>query len=134
MFLFLAAQDIKRMSAGLLDSEGRLLSFQNFETSPELYLFTISEFLRDHLASLESLEGLVVVSGPGSFTSTRIMVTIANALSFAKDLPIVGVENSARLSGEELIRDFGKDWVKKLSKKFISPVYDRPPNITVKVV
>ena len=115
-----------------MDSAGHLLAFQNFETSPELYLFTISEFLQDHLASLEALEGLIVVSGPGSFTSTRIIVTIANALSFAKDLPIIGVENSARLSGEELIRDSGKDWIKKTSKKFISPIYDRPPNITLK--
>lgn len=132
MILFLAAQDISRMEAGLLDSEGRFLSFQDFVVAPERYLATTADFLRDHLVSLESLEKIVVVSGPGSFTSTRIIVTIANALAFAKSLPVIGVENTARQGGEELIRASGLLWAKQKTAGFVTPVYDRPPHITLK--
>ncbi|MFA6132192.1 MAG: hypothetical protein WC702_04015 [Patescibacteria group bacterium] len=134
MILFLAAQDITRMEAGLLDSEGRLLSFQEFTVAPEGYLATTAEFLHDHLVSPEALEKIVVVSGPGSFTSTRIIVTIANALAFAKKLLVIGVENAARQGGEEMIRTSGAIWVKQKTEGFVTPVYDRPPHITIKKV
>jgi len=132
MILFLAAQDISRMEAGLLDSDGRLLSFQEFNVSPEKYLATVAEFLNNHSTLLEVLKKIIVVSGPGSFTSTRIIVTIANALSFAKQIPVVGVENSARQDGEELIRTLGEVWAKQKVEGFATPVYDRPPHITIK--
>lgn len=134
MILFLAAQDISRMEAGLLDSKGRLLSFQEFSVAPEGYLATVAQFLTDHLASPEALEKIVVVSGPGSFTSTRIIVTIVNTLAFAKKLSVFGVENAARQGGEELIRKSGLSWAKQKTEGFVSPVYDRPPNITIKRV
>ncbi len=40
------------------------------------------------------LAKLVVCSGPGSFTGTRIGVTIAQALSFALDVPAVGIKKA----------------------------------------
>jgi tRNA A37 threonylcarbamoyladenosine modification protein TsaB len=134
MILFLAAQDISRMEAALLDSEGRFLSFQEFAASPEEYLATTGRFLVEHAASFEDLERIVVVSGPGSFTSTRVIVTIANTFTFARNLPIVGVANAARLGGEELIRQAGRKWVKQKTEGFIRTVYDRPPHITIKKV
>lgn len=132
MILFLAAQDISRMEAGLLDNEGRLLSFQEFTIPPEKYLATMAEFLHSQSVLPETLKKIIVVSGPGSFTSTRIIVTIANALSFAKQISVIGVENSARQSGEELIRTLGESWAKQKTEGFATPVYDRPPHITIK--
>lgn len=132
MILFLAAQDISRMEAGLLDSGGRLISFQNFLAAPEKYLATAAQFLFDHSTLLDSLEKIVVVSGPGSFTSTRIIVTIANSLAFAKSLPIIGVDNSARQNGEDLIRESGSSWAEQKIDGFVCPIYDRPPHITIK--
>jgi len=132
MILFLAAQDISRMEAGLLNSEGRLISFQNFSVPPERYLVTVNQFLIDNSVSLESLKKIVVVSGPGSFTSTRIIVTIANSLAFTKSLPIIGVENSTKQCSEDIIREFGLFWAEQKTTEFVSPVYDRPPHITIK--
>lgn len=132
MILFLAAQDISRMEAGLLDSEGRLLSFQEFSIAPEAYLATLAQFFVDHLISLEALEKIIVVAGPGSFTSTRIIVTIANALAFAKGLPIIGLANAARQNGEEMIRVSGLLWARQKTEGFVTPVYDRPPHIIIK--
>lgn len=132
MILFLAAQDISHMEAGLLDSEGRLLSFQEFSVTPEDYLATLAQFFVDHLISPEALEKIIVVAGPGSFTSSRIIVTIANALAFAKRLPIIGVVNVVHQNGEEMIRESGLLWVKQETEGFVTPVYDRPPHITIK--
>jgi len=132
MLLFLSAQDISCLEVGLLDSTGRLFSFQSIKTSPEKFLLTISEFLKENKTPLEALQKIVVVSGPGSFTSTRISVTIANALSFAKNIPVIGLENSLKKGGEELITEFGQGWIEQKTEGFVVPFYDRPPHITLK--
>lgn len=62
-------------------------------------------------ANLESLTGITVESGPGSFSSVRIGVTIANALSYALRIPVTALPSK--------------------KKGFpVVPFYDRPPSIT----
>jgi tRNA threonylcarbamoyladenosine biosynthesis protein TsaB len=39
--------------------------------------------------SLENIDGIVCFKGPGSFTGLRIGITVANALAYAEDIPIV---------------------------------------------
>jgi hypothetical protein len=132
MFLFLSAQDINFMEVGLLEENGRLFSFQKIITPPENFLSNLSSFLYEQKVSWEIIKKIVVVSGPGSFTSTRLIVTIANAISFARKLPIVGITNSEKKNSEELIIEQGRDWAILNGVSFVSPVYDRPPNITIK--
>jgi tRNA threonylcarbamoyladenosine biosynthesis protein TsaB len=50
----------------------------------------IDEFLSDNGQSLDSVTGLFVFQGPGSFTGLRIGLTVMNTLSYAKSVPIVG--------------------------------------------
>jgi len=54
----------------------------------------------------EDITEIEVNPGPGSFTGTRIGVTIANALGYALSVPVNG------------------------QKKSIEPVYSAPPSIT----
>ena len=42
---------------------------------------------------LTDLEGIVCYQGPGSFTGLRIGLTVANALSYSYDLPIVAQQD-----------------------------------------
>ncbi|HBR80271.1 MAG: hypothetical protein UX09_C0030G0009 [Candidatus Uhrbacteria bacterium GW2011_GWE2_45_35] len=132
MLLFLSAQDINFLEVGLIDVQGQLLSFKKVEVPPEKYLATVSEFLDEQKISADDLTKIIVVSGPGSFTASRLTVTIANSLSFAKNLPIIGIENPDRQNGEALIKKKAQAWIDLSPNKFVSPVYDRPPNITVK--
>lgn len=39
-----------------------------------------------------AIKAVAVVSGPGSFTGTRIGVTVANSIGFALKIPVVGVD------------------------------------------
>ena len=50
----------------------------------------IHELLKKHGWDWPDLKGLVVYSGPGSFTGLRIGLTVANTLAESLSLPIIG--------------------------------------------
>ena len=74
--------------------------------------------------SWKDITGLAVFKGPGSFTGLRIGITVFNTLSYANDLPIVGV------SGEE----WRKNGVDRLTAgendTVVLPDYGAEANIT----
>ena len=80
----------------------------------------IDEILNKSSISAKDLKSIVCYKGPGSFTGLRIGMSVANAMAYAYDLPIVATT--------------GKDWIqagiKKLAvgktDKFALPKYDRP--------
>jgi tRNA threonylcarbamoyladenosine biosynthesis protein TsaB len=84
----------------------------------------IQTFLSDNNTSTDELRGIIVFSGSGSFTGLRIGATVANALAYSQNIPVVAGE--------------GDDWLaqglQKLSAaevgKYVIPTYDREPNIT----
>ncbi len=49
--------------------------------------------------TIDDITGIIILSGPGSFTSLRIGHTVANALADSLDIPIVGA--------------MGDDWLKE---------------------
>jgi tRNA threonylcarbamoyladenosine biosynthesis protein TsaB len=51
----------------------------------------VDAVLRQGGAQASSLEGLVVGTGPGSFTSLRMGLSAGRALAFALDVPLAGV-------------------------------------------
>lgn len=71
----------------------------------DVFGFLISCFEKENLTPQDITE-IEVNPGPGSFTGTRIGVTIANALSFSLKVPVNG------------------------QTKSIEPVYSSPPSIT----
>lgn len=80
---------------------------------------------------LSSARGVCVVAGPGSFSSVRTGVLYANLLSRLFRIPLVGVtleeaKDLDALSGRLLdtryaIRD----------TRYVAPLYDAEPNITI---
>lgn len=133
MVLFLSAQDIREFEAAVSDQDGRLLHAAKVAAPPEEFLASLHALLAGWTVSLDELSGVVVVTGPGSFTSTRISVTIANGIAFAKEIPVVGIENDAREPIESLVEEgLWKPLLAKSPKGFTVPVYDRPPHITAR--
>lgn len=126
MYFFLSSQDLKTLDLCLFDQAG-IKQQAHLETTPESFLFSLDQTLTQWGITLDVIKGIVVVSGPGSFTSSRLSVIMANAIAFRFGIPLLGIPNPERLSPEELIKNVD---LSKLSESFVQPVYDRPPFIT----
>lgn len=79
------------------DSERVAYSWEAGRTLARDMLQFLSEKLAENDASFDSLTGIGVYSGPGSYTGLRIGITVLNTLAQSKGIPIVGVS--------------GDDWV-----------------------
>lgn len=70
------------------------------------------------------LTGVIVYRGPGSFTGLRIGANVANAISYAQDIPIVGTNGETWLAkGVERLNAGQND-------KIALPEYGAAPHIT----
>ena len=112
---------------GLWRSADQSVAIESWESGRQLaddLLPRIERLLSGHDAVFKDLAGLVVFAGPGSFTSLRIGLTVANTIAYANDCPIVSAS--------------GDDWIKggfiKLksakSGDFTLPEYGAEANIT----
>lgn len=112
---------------GLLDSDGQQLDHELWQSGRELsdgLLAHIETLIKKQSAGFSDLAGTIVYEGPGSFTSLRIGLTVANTMAYAQNIPIVGTT--------------GDDWIKLgLSKlktakpgDYVMPQYGAEANIT----
>ena len=123
--LAIQAQDIREITIGLVQDQ-KLIKQKTWNAPPEEYLARLQETLSTWGVSFDLFEAIVVVTGPGSATATRVSVTIANTLGFALNLPVYGLENSDQVSLKELMATNTTG----ASEAFVFPVYQRPPIIT----
>lgn len=103
MTLYLDSADNTQVLIRLGDKE-----FVNKVDSPrnqDVFGFLLSCLEKEGLRQ-EDISEVEVNPGPGSFTGTRIGVTIANALGFALGIPVNGQKNP------------------------VEPTYSSPPSIT----
>ena len=95
MLLLTIRTDRPEAEIGLYDGATQLV-YETWQAHRQL-AETIHQKLSDLLASqdktLESLEGIVVFQGPGSFTGLRIGITVANALAMGLEFPIVTTQD-----------------------------------------
>jgi len=86
---------------------------------------TIESMLADHAKTWQDIQAIVCYEGPGSFTGLRIGLSVANALRYALEVPIVAVG--------------GDDWIDKgitrlqagEQDEIALPFYGRDANITI---
>ena len=136
MILFIKSQDIAEVEFAII-KEGEIVSKTKRAVSPEKQLFELDAFLKEEKVGLDQLEKVFVVSGPGSFTASRLSVTIANTISFVKDIPVVSIKNEDGLSLEELVQGMHPSITMSAHSgdntaqaRFASPSYNKPPRIT----
>lgn len=128
MLLFLMAQDIHSITFGSID-ETIIKDIQTVQTPPERYLKCLAEWLDHTSVRLKNVDGIVAVLGPGSFTSCRMSLMIANTIAFTQQISIIPLENPKRLVAEELLHSCA--WQTIVSQPFVWPVYDRAAHIGV---
>lgn len=83
----------------------------------------IEQQLRAADVQWDDIKGVIVYSGPGSFTGLRIGITIANTIAYAQSIPIVGV------TGDDWIAD-GKKRIVADPQTIVMPEYGQAPHIT----
>jgi tRNA threonylcarbamoyladenosine biosynthesis protein TsaB len=90
----------------------------------------IERLLKKNKIKLGDLSGIIVVSGPGGFTSVRIGVVTANTLGFALGIPVAGIRKVEGATVKELIREGLKRLKKVKVGEIVLPFYGKEPNIT----
>lgn len=89
----------------------------------------LTAIAKDWDAYVDALKGVIVVSGPGSFSSIRTGVLYGNLFSRFLGLPMYEVKGEGELNAHAALERIKSDELKR--KGYIEPVYDREPNITV---
>ena len=84
----------------------------------------IADLLKKHNLSVDDIEGVLVNKGPGSFTGLRIGISVANALSYSLNIPIVGAQDENWIEKGIMILATGKNSLP------VTPFYGSDVNIT----
>ena len=123
MFLVLDASQKDIIHIILFDKEKKV-DYNQSGKNREL-LQEIVTFLEKEKRKKEDVFGIAVVIGVGSFTSTRIAVTVANSWAFAQSIPVLGITKEEMYNNESLISSFKKQSI----GKYITAEYSAEPNI-----
>jgi len=91
----------------------------------------INKIMKKNKVKFNELKGIITVTGPGPFTSLRIAVAIVNTLAYTLKIPVAGIQiKRKKLTTPQII----KEGLLKLEKEkvgtYVSPFYDKEPNIT----
>ncbi|MBU0597723.1 tRNA (adenosine(37)-N6)-threonylcarbamoyltransferase complex dimerization subunit type 1 TsaB [Patescibacteria group bacterium] len=132
MILIIDSSGNDNFVIALTSSKGELVAeklVQGQFINAEKILPAIEQVMSENKIKTSDLSGIGVVAGPGGFTSLRIGIIIANALSYALKIPIIGFKKD-QFNG---LPDLAKKCAKKITKSKIhsvAPFYGREPNIT----
>ncbi len=110
-----------------LIEKNQIVTHETWQAHRELadtILQKINTILESKNCKLADIGGLIVFTGEGSFTGLRIGTTVANAIAYSNNVPIVVS------SGSDWI-DTGLKEIKEAKPgKLAVPIYHSEPNIT----
>lgn len=90
------ADNVTQMSL-FSPEQSQLVAEETWDSGRELadrLLDHLQQLLSKHDATFANLTGLIIFSGPGSFTSLRIGHTVLNALADSLNIPVVGAQGN----------------------------------------
>ncbi len=110
-----------------LIEKNQIVTHETWQAHRELadtILQKIEAIIESKNCKLADISGLIVFTGEGSFTGLRIGTTVANAIAYSNNVPIVVS------SGSDWI-DTGLKEIKEAKPgKLAVPIYHSEPNIT----
>lgn len=126
MIILTIRTDKPEAEIGLYDDQKQLkyIKWQAHRELSNTIHTKLEEILNKLSIKLSEVEGIVCFEGPGSFTGLRIGLSVANALAYALEVPIVasGSDDWIKLGIQDLMS--GKN------QKIILPKYGSEPNVT----
>ncbi|KKW28593.1 MAG: hypothetical protein UY72_C0067G0007 [Candidatus Uhrbacteria bacterium GW2011_GWD2_52_7] len=126
MMLYVNGQDIERLVLGVICDAAWEVAPVTFAAAPEGYLAAIDAFLREQGRDRRQVTTLVVVRGPGSATSLRSSLALANAWAFAQSIELVGVEKCRDEDDDVILSQVAHAHTAPL----LTPLYEQPAKIT----
>lgn len=124
MQLLLDARFATTIQVGFWDESSKP-TFAEYQRSG----MSLLEFLEQH-TEVRKLEGIIVIPGPGGFSTVRAAALFANLASFAMKIPTLAIRPKPSESLEEIFAR-GKSELKRNKKsESIEPLYAGSPNIT----
>lgn len=132
MIIYVNGQDIHEIIFANLKGGTEEVSAHKFEVGPEGFLKSFRDFLRQVGGSLDELERIIAVIGPGSATALRSSLAVVNTLAYAKGIELIGIEKPKDEQDIDTIKKvieqgFDKDDIKNV----LMPKYEHKPRITV---
>lgn len=85
-------------------------------------LANIEKILKKRSKTLENIDEIIVNRGPGSYTGTRVGITLANTLGWSLNKPVYGLENS-RYQKSVDNANFFSVIAERSPKCFVTPIY-----------
>lgn len=121
----LVTERTRSESAACTTTQNICILLPHDQRRAESLLLTIDELLKKQLVKPRELVGIIVVTGPGSFTGTKVGITVANTLAWATNLPIAGI------IADKLDNNYKKlsELIHKSNSRIILPTLP-PPSIT----
>lgn len=129
MFLYINTSSHEKIILALFDKSGKVLVMKKIKAVYQQSEKLLSE-INKIIPKIKDLKGIIVVIGPGGFTSLRIGIATANAMAWSLNIPILGVENKSGLGDKILIDKNFKKILNKRVFKQVLPKYGKEPNIT----
>lgn len=124
MILFIDTSEFSALTFAIINggtvkiSSSEVAFNENYRTN-----LLLEKFLKHHKVDMSELKKIIVCSGPGSFTGIRVGVSLAQALGFALNIPVIAIPKS-KVPGD----------VRKLNTvkggKSLVVNYGQKPNIT----
>lgn len=126
MLILTIRTDKPEAEIGLFNNDTKLAysTWQAHRQLAETIHLKIKELLESQGHSLSDLGGIIAFRGPGSFTGLRIGLSVANALAYSLEIPIV-----AR-TGKDWLKQAAAEINKGMNDRIVQPEYGSPPHIT----
>lgn len=124
--LYVNGQDIASIVLGMVEDGAWVTRPTAVSASPEQALHAIDGYMREQGIDRSSLDGLVLVRGPGSATSLRTTLALANAWAFAQGIVLKGIEKSRDEDDAALLERIASAHAVPM----LTPVYESAAKIT----
>lgn len=123
MLLLLNPSQKNSISLALFD-EARVAA-KTCEGSNKEILFFIDELLKDQRVDKKDVQGIAVVVGAGTFTGTRLAVTIANTFGYALQIPLLAISEQEAEDPQALIPRL----LSRPKGEYLSATYSGEPRV-----
>ena len=88
----------------------------------------IDTFITKQEISKVEVQGIMVVVGEGSFTSTRLAVTVANTFAYVQQISVLAISKEQASDPQELISEL----LEQPKGQYISATYSALPSVNMK--